>query len=41
MTTSNKGFRAGLIVELKDRDYEEWKGDVDSRIIPYRQIFMP
>ena len=28
-------------MELKDRNYEEREGDVDSQIIPYREIFWP
>ena len=36
-----RGLEAKLIVELKDRDYEEWEGDVESQIIPYKEIFRP
>jgi len=35
------GFRVRMIVECKNWDYTYWAKDVDSQVIPYKEIFQP
>lgn len=36
-----KGFKVKMIVECKNQSYEYWARDVDTQIIPYKEIFQP
>ncbi len=36
-----RGFRVKMIIECKNWEYEYWAKDIDTQIIPYREIFQP
>jgi hypothetical protein len=36
-----RGFRVKAIIECKNWDYKYWMKDVDTQLIPYREVFQP
>ncbi len=36
-----EGFKVRMIVECKNQDYRYWARDIDTQVIPYKEIFQP